>query len=79
MFVMKTTTDGWVVTRHDELNSTKHMLADGLPFSMVPCYRNGIINKFSIQYPDKKVNTLSAKEPSTHHRAINHSLYSISM
>jgi hypothetical protein len=30
MFVLRTFTDGWVVTRHDEFISTKDMLADGL-------------------------------------------------
>jgi hypothetical protein len=76
MFAMKTVTDGWVVTRHDEFNPAKDMLANGLPFSMVPCYRNGMVNKFSFEYPDKKINTLSAKETSKHHTAIiNHSLY----
>jgi hypothetical protein len=32
MFFLKTFTDDWVVTRHDEFSSTKDMLADGLPF-----------------------------------------------
>jgi len=30
MFVLKTFTDGWVVTRHDKFTSTKDMQADGL-------------------------------------------------
>jgi len=30
MFILKTFTDGWVVTTHDEFSSTKDMLADGL-------------------------------------------------
>ena len=45
MFVLKTFIDGWVVTRHDEFGSTKDMFADGLPFSMLRCCGNGMVNK----------------------------------
>jgi hypothetical protein len=46
MFVLKTFTDGRVVTRRDKFRATKDMLADGLTFSMVCCYWNGMVSKY---------------------------------
>jgi hypothetical protein len=56
MFVRKTFTDGWVVTRHDEFSSTKDILADGLPLWTVHCCRNGMVSKcqYSISWQENR-------------------------